>query len=105
MKNIIICLITLLIFTGCTAIRYGNSSKITLSSPKGIDRGVEIMVTGSQSDMAFHDVTLPFKMKVRHDELPLKVSVTSPDNLYQDLMVNSKTVGKTEGKLWLTADF
>ncbi|MBO5182674.1 MAG: hypothetical protein J6B92_12460 [Paraprevotella sp.] len=105
MKHVITCLITLLALTGCTAIRYGKSSNITLSSPTGMDRNVEIMVEGSQTDMAFHDVTLPFKMKVRHSELPLKVSVASPNNLYEDLMVNSKTVGKAAEKFWLVTDF
>lgn len=104
MKHVITCFIVLLALMGCTAIRYGKSSNITLSSPTGMDSGVEVMVKGSKTDMAFHDVTLPFKMKVRHDELPLKVSVASPNNLYEDLMVNSKTVGKGEEKFWLTTD-
>lgn len=91
-KQLIFALIALL-FSSCTAFKYGSSSNVTIQSTVGNDENVEIAVSGERFDMAYHDVKLPFTMKVKHKNLPLEVSVVSPKNLYKDFTVNSKRVG------------
>lgn len=105
MKNIIICLIAVLTLSGCKAMFYGQSTSIELASPVGTDEKVDISVTGVWSDFSYHDVTLPFKIKMKRYELPLKVSVASSNYLYEDLFIDKKEVGEWLYKAWLVPDF
>lgn len=89
------------LLSGCAALKYGSSSDVIIKSASGEAECVDITVSGKKSDAAYLNVTLPFTMKVKHDNLPLAVSVASKDNVYSDFAINAKRVGKTESALWL----
>ena len=90
------------LLSSCTGIRYGSSTKVTIESTDGLGDNVNITAVGKKKTIQYTNVTLPYRMKVKHNNLPLRVSVESQKNLYPYFSINKKETewGKAERQFW-----
>lgn len=69
------------LFSSCGAMVYGTSTNISINTYKGTDT-VNIVALGPKRVVEYKNLPLPNKIKVKHNNLPLRVSMYSNDNLY-----------------------
>lgn len=56
--------------------------------------GVNIVAVGPKEVVEYQNVSLPFKMKVKHNNLPLRVSMSSKEDLYDPFTINAIRKGE-----------
>lgn len=90
-----------ILLSSCTGIRYGYSTKVTIESVDGGKDAVKLTAYGKKK-VNEYEVTLPYKMKVHHKNLPIRVSIESPYNQYQPFTINKMETnwGDVEKKGW-----
>ena len=95
-------LMAIISMTSCTGIRYGSSTKVTVESTESYGDNVTITAIGKKKTVQYENVTLPYRMKVKHSNLPLRVSVESQKYLYPYFSINKKETewGKLERQCW-----
>ena len=83
----------LLLNSSCGKIFYGSSTDVLIETDKVRDTGVNIISVGPKKVFEYNNVSLPYNMKVKHNNFPLDVNITSPNYIYDPLTINSKTRG------------
>lgn len=83
----------LLLNSSCGKIFYGSSTDVLIETDKVWDTGVNIISVGPKKVFEYNNVSLPYNMKVKHNNFPLDVNITSPNYIYDPLTINSKTRG------------
>lgn len=84
------------VLTSCGTFVHGTSTKVTIETDQITDDSVNIVVIGPKKSVEYKNVSLPFTMKVKHHNLPLRVSMSSNEDMYEPFTI--KAVRK--GELW-----
>ncbi len=81
---------------------YGNSSKVTITSDKAVNEPVTIVAAGKKNTEKIENVALPYKLKVKHKNLPMEVSISSPSYNFKRFDIQEKLpkVAAWEGVFW-----
>lgn len=87
-----------LLLQSCAGIIYGRSSVVTIESDKEADT-VDITAIGPREVVHLSGVSMPYRMKVKHKNLPLRVSLESDKNLYDPFTIGAVRKGETLGTL------
>ena len=82
-------------FTSCGTFVHGTSTKVTIETDKTTDDNVNIVAIGPKKVVEYKNVSLPFKMKVKHNNLPLRVSMSTDEDRYDPFTI--KAVRKGDG--------
>ena len=96
--KLIILLIVAMAFSSCSTIRFGRSTTVTIETEHPGDI-VDILAIGPRKTVDIQQVTLPYKFKARHNNLPLRVDVISKDNIYEPFTIGAIHKGETIGYL------
>lgn len=80
--------------SSCGAMLYGTSTKVTIETEKEFADSVNIIAVGPKKVVEYKNVTLPFKMKVKHNNLPLRVTMNSNKESYDPFTINAKRRGE-----------
>lgn len=91
----------LAILNSCAAIRFGRSTTVTIESGHSGDV-VNILAIGPKKAEELQQVTLPYKYKVRHNNLPQRVDIFSENYIYEPFTIGAIHKGKNTA-LWLKA--
>ena len=90
--------------TACTAIYHGFSTKVTLESQTEYDPAdtLRVVAEGVYKTKEYNNVSFPYKLKVRHRNLPVDVSLYRNSELSDTVSILSKKckVGKAMGITW-----
>lgn len=78
--KLIILLIVTMLLSSCSTIRFGHSTTVTIEIEHPGDV-VDILAIGPKKAVDLQQVTLPYKYKARHNNLPLRVDIISKDNI------------------------
>lgn len=100
-KSLIIIVISIAfmsMLSSCSTMLYGTSTKVTIKSEKEYVDSVNIIAFGPKEVVEYKNVSLPYEMDVKHDNLPLRVSINSKKEEYSSFTVNSKTKCKDLGQ-------
>lgn len=96
-------IITLSTLSSCDTLFYGTSTKVTIESDKGFADSVNIIATGDEEVVEYKNVSLPYKMKVKHRNLPLHVTLNSKKDKYNSFTIGYKNKGGTIGPILASA--
>jgi len=72
---------------------HGTSTKVTIETDKGTDDSVNIVAIGPKKVVEYKNVSLPFKMKVKHNNLPLRISMASNEDKYDPFTIKAVRKG------------
>lgn len=86
-------LIVTFTISSCSTIRFGRSTTVTIETEHPGDV-VDILVIGPKEAMNIQHVTLPYKYKVKHNNLPQRVDVVSDKYLYDPFTIGAVHKGK-----------
>ncbi len=100
MKIKIIVQITLCIFvfSSCATIRFGKSTTITIES-ENLSDTVNIIAIGPKGIERYDNVTFPYQIKVKHNNLPLRISLESLKNSYDPFTIGAIRKGEIIGPI------
>ncbi len=99
-----LCIITigavaLLAFSSCAAILHGTSTKVMIETDKGNVDNVDLTAIGPKKVVELKDISLPYRMKVKHNNLPLRVTLNSENDVYDSFTIGAIHKGETIGTL------
>lgn len=80
-------------FTSCGTFVHGTSTKVTIETDKTTDDSVNIVTIGPKKVVEYKNVSLPFKMKVKHNNLPLRISMASNKDKYDPFTIKAVRKG------------
>lgn len=91
----------LLTLSSCAAILHGTSTKVTIEGDKGHVDNVNLTAIGPKKVVELKNVSLPYRMKVKHNNLPLRVTLNSENDAYDPFTIGA--IHKGDGTLskWL----
>ena len=76
-------------FSSCGAVLYGTSTKVTIEADNGREDNVNIVTIGPKKIKEYKNVSLPAKIKVKHNNFPLSVDMYSETSLYTPFTIQS----------------
>lgn len=88
------CVSFMFILASCGTFVHGTSTKVTIETDKTTDDSVNIVAIGPKKIVEYKNVSLPFKMKVKHNNLPLRVSMSSNKDKYDPFTIKAVRKGK-----------
>ncbi len=91
-----------ILLSSCSAIFYGTSTDVMVASPEQ-GEVVNIFAIGPKDTVRYNTVTLPYTMKVKHNNLPLRVTVETAENTVENFTIGAVAKGKKLAKLGKTA--
>ena len=91
-----------MLLSSCSAIFYGTSTDVVVTSPEQ-GEVVNLFAIGPKDTVRYNTVTLPYTMKVKHNNLPLRVTVETAENTVDNFTIGAVTKGKNVAKLGKTA--
>ena len=91
-----------MLLSSCSAIFYGTSTDVVVTSPEQ-GEVVNLFAIGPKDTVRYNTVTLPYTMKVKHSNLPLRVTVETAENTVDNFTIGAVTKGKNVAKLGKTA--
>ncbi len=94
----IMVIIVISMFSSCGRILYGTSTKVNVESNINGD-SVDIIALGPKKVVEYHNVSLPYKMKVKHNNLPLQVNILSKKYDYGKFEINAEHKFPVGGKI------
>lgn len=97
--QLIIFIIAAFALNSCSAIRYGRATTVTIETEHPGDT-VQILAFGPIDAVDIQNVTLPYKYKVRHNNLPQRVDIVSKRYIYDPLTIGAERKGKTIGRIF-----
>ena len=87
-----------ILLSSCSAIFYGTSTDVMItSSTQG--EVVNLFGIGPKDTVRYNAVTLPYNMKVKHNNLPLRITVETANNTVENFTVGAVPKGKKIAKL------
>lgn len=86
------------VFSSCATIRFGKSTIVTIESENPSDT-VNLLAIGPKDVIKYDNVTFPYKMKVQHNNLPLRISLESSKNSYDPFTIGAVRKGEFIGSL------
>lgn len=87
-----------ILLSSCSAIFYGTSTDVMITSPNQ-GEVVNLFGIGPKDTVRYNAVTLPHNMKVKHNNLPLRMTVEAADNTVTNFTVGAVPKGKKIAKL------
>ncbi len=96
--KLIFMLIVAMTLSSCSTIRFGRSTTVTIETEHPGDV-VDILAIGPKKTVDLQQVTLPYKYKARHNNLPLRVDIVSKENIYEPFTIGAIRKGETVGYL------
>lgn len=87
-----------MVFSSCSTIRFGRTTTVTIETEHPGDV-VDILAIGPKKTVDVQQVTLPYKYKVRHNNLPQRLDIVSNDYIYEPLTIGAVRKGETIGYL------
>lgn len=105
--KLIILLIVAMAFSSCSTIRFGRSTTVTIETEHPGDV-VDILAIGPKKVVDLQQVTLPYKYKVRHNNLPQRLDIVSQSNVYEPITIGAIHKGELIGTVskwggWITS--
>ncbi len=97
----IMVIIVISMFSSCGRILYGTSTKVNIESNINED-SVDIIALGRKKVVEYHNVSLPYKMKVKHNNLPLQVNILSKKYDYDQIVIVARDTPHLTSVLSLT---
>ncbi len=99
-----LCIITigavaLLAFSSCAAILHGTSTKVMIETDKGNVDNVDLTAIGPKKVVELKNISLPYRMKVKHNNLPLRVTLNSENDVYDSFTIGAIHKGKFIGAI------
>lgn len=91
-----------MLLSSCSAIFYGTSTDVMVASPEQ-GEVVNLFAIGPKDTVRYNTVTLPYTMKVKHSNLPLRVTVETAENTVENFTIGAVSKGKKVAKLGKTA--
>lgn len=91
-------LIVAIAFSSCSTIRFGRSTTVTIETEHPGDV-VDILAIGPKKVVDLQQVTLPYKYKVRHNNLPQRIDIVSNDYIYEPMTLGAVRKGQFMGEL------
>ena len=85
------------LLSSCSAIFYGTSTDVMVASPEQGEM-VNLFAIGPKDTVRYNTVTLPYIMKVKHNNLPLRVSVETAENTVENFTIEAVPKGKIIAK-------
>lgn len=99
MKNkLIILLFVAIAFSSCSTIRFGSSTTVTIETEHPGDV-VDILAIGPKDVVDLQQVTLPYKYKVKHNNLPQRLDIISNNYIYDPMTIGAVRKGELIGEL------
>lgn len=80
----------------CSTIRFGRSTTVTIETEHPGDV-VDILAIGPKKAVDIQQVTLPYKYKVRHNNLPQRLDIVSDNYIYEPMTIGAKRKGELIG--------
>ena len=71
---------------------HGNSTKVMIETEKGNVDNVNLTAVGPKKVVELKNISLPYKMKVKHNNLPLRVTLNSENDVYDAFTIGAKHV-------------
>ncbi len=96
--SLIIMIIVAMVFSSCSTIRFGRTTTVTIETEHPGDV-VDILAIGPKKVVDVQQVTLPYKYKVRHNNLPQRLDIVSNDFIYEPLTIGAQRKGELMGEL------
>ncbi|MCH5346808.1 MAG: hypothetical protein J1E63_06835, partial [Muribaculaceae bacterium] len=90
---LIIPLLVGLMLSSCATIRFGRSTTVTIEAEHPGDI-VDILAIGPKETVDLRNITLPFKYKVRHNNLPQRVDIISDNYIYEPFTIGAERKGE-----------
>lgn len=94
--KLIILIIVVTISSSCSTIRFGRSTTVTIETEHPGDV-VDILAIGPKKSVDIQQVTLPYKYKVRHNNLPQRLDIVSKDYIYEPMTIGAVRKGELMG--------
>ena len=91
------------ILSSCDTLFYGTSTKVAIETDKEFADSVNIVAVGCNEVVEYKNVSLPYKMKVKHRNLPLHITVNSKTDKYESFIIDSKNKGGKIGPILMSA--
>ena len=96
-----------MLLSSCSTIRFGRSTTVTIETENPGDV-VDILAIGPKKVVDLQQVTLPYKYKVRHNNLPQRLDIVSQSNIYDPLTIGAVHKGELIGSVskwggWITS--
>lgn len=79
-----------MLLSSCSAIFYGTSTDVVVTSPEQ-GEVVNLFAIGPKDTVRYNTVTLPYTMKVKHNNLPLRVTVETAENTLENFTIEAVT--------------
>lgn len=101
-KNIsvpIILLLCLIFLSSCASkLFYGSHTSVTIDSDYEKDDYLNILAIGPEDVEEYNNVTLPYSIKVKNNNLPIKLNITSDKRIYESIDIGYTNKGKSLGR-------
>lgn len=86
-------LVSVCLLSSCSKIFYGSKSDIDLLTENDGDV-VDLFAIGPKDTVVYRSITLPYTLRVKHNNLPLRVSVKSDNYYYDNFTISAKEKGR-----------
>lgn len=96
--KLIILVIVTLASASCSTIRFGRTTTVTIETEHPGDV-VDILAIGPKKAVDVHQVTLPYKYKVRHNNLPQRIDIVSNNYIYEPMTIGAQRKGELLGEI------
>lgn len=97
-------IIVISMFSSCGRMLYGSSTKVNIESNINGD-SVNIIAIGPKKVVEYNNVSLPYKMKVKHNNLPLEVNILSKKYDYDQFEIKAEHKSPVGGKIIMGAGY
>lgn len=92
-SKLIILLIVAITLSSCSTIRFGRSTTVTIETEHPGDV-VDILAIGPKKTVDLQQVTLPYKYKVKHNNLPQRLDLVSDKYIYDPFTIGAVHKGE-----------
>ena len=84
--------------SSCSTIRFGRSTTVTIETEHPGDV-VSLLAIGPKNTVEVENVTLPYKFKAKHNNLPLRVDIASKNYIYDPFTIGAVRKGELASDL------
>ena len=96
---ITICTLTLLTLSSCATILHGTSTRVLIETDNGNVDNVNLTAIGPKKVVELKNISLPYRMKVKNNNLPLRITLDSDNDTYDPFTIGTIHKGETIGQL------
>lgn len=97
-SKLIILLIFAIALSSCSTIRFGRTTTVTIETEHPGDV-VDIIAVGPKKVEDIQKVTLPYKYKVKHNNLPQRLDIVSNNYIYDPFTIGAVKKGELIGNI------